>query len=279
MISKITGIFLAITEVDGPTLTEIATRSRLPLFTTHRLANELLAWGLLDRDAEGRYRVGSPLRAHAAEDPPARQDAGMHLRERIAPVMDDLFRETGAHVRAGLLDGSEVAYIEKLCAHRPVTCLSAAARLPAHATALGKVLLAFSPTAETDLIVARRLKGYTRATITEPGQLRRSLRTIRVARIALSNRELNEDWCGVAVPVFGPDGMVWAAIELRVQDFAAGLAAVRAPLAIAAACLSRDLAHADGGLVPGFDSRMTPHLDAASALTTKALVSGSRLSL
>jgi DNA-binding IclR family transcriptional regulator len=43
-----------------------------------------------------------------------------------------------------VLDGAQVAYIEKVPGNLPVSLFSAAARLPAHATALGKALLAFS---------------------------------------------------------------------------------------------------------------------------------------
>ena len=56
--------------------------------------------------------------------------------------MEDLFRATGASVRVGYLDGMRVAYLEKTSAHVPVSDVRSA-RLPVHATALGKALLAF----------------------------------------------------------------------------------------------------------------------------------------
>jgi DNA-binding IclR family transcriptional regulator len=123
-----------------------------------------------------------------------------------------------------------------------VTQPSAAARLPAHATALGRTLIAFSPRGTVDSIITEGLRQYTRATITSPERLRCALRSIRATRVAICDRELDVDWAGVAAPVFGPGGGVLAAIELRVRDLARDVPALRAPLAVAARCLSRELA-------------------------------------
>ncbi|MBC8093140.1 MAG: helix-turn-helix domain-containing protein, partial [Pseudonocardia sp.] len=43
------------------TLTELARRADLPLSTAHRLVGELLAWGALERSADGRHRIGLRL--------------------------------------------------------------------------------------------------------------------------------------------------------------------------------------------------------------------------
>jgi DNA-binding IclR family transcriptional regulator len=242
VISKISAILLTAAEGSGYTLTEIATRSELPLSTVHRLVGELAAWGLMERGEDGRYRAGPPLRPLTADDGGSVIATGLNLREWIAPVMEDLFRTTGAQVRAGCLDGHDVAYIEKVSGHVPVTQPSAAARLPAHATALGRTLIAFSPRGTVDSIITEGLRQYTRATITSPERLRCALRSIRATRVAICDRELDADWAGVAAPVFGPGGGVLAAIELRVRDLARDVPALRAPLAVAARCLSRELA-------------------------------------
>jgi DNA-binding IclR family transcriptional regulator len=155
-------------------------------------------------------------------------------------MMEDLYRATAAPVRAGWLAGPEVAYIEKAVGRAPVTRPTAAARLPAHATALGKTLMAFSSTRVVDPILTRGLKRYTRCTITRPEQLRWAFRSIRATRIAHCDRELDEEWCGIAAPVFGPGGAVLAAVELRVGD--EDVSTSRSLLTLAAACLTRELA-------------------------------------
>lgn len=245
VISKISGILLAISEGSGHTLTEIAARSDLPLSTVHRLATELAAWRVLERDEDGRFRAGQPLRTIGAGCGPSSPIAGGDgpgIHGRAIPVMEDLFRVAGAQVRVGLLDGTAVAYVEKVSGHLPVSRISPAARLPAHATALGKALLAFSPRRTVDAVLTRGLKRYTPYTITRPERLRWGFRTIRATRIALCERELDQEWCAVAAPVFGVGGDVLAAIELRVRDLAQDVPALTAPLAVAASCLSRELA-------------------------------------
>lgn len=247
VISKISAILLAISEGSGPTLTEIAARSDLPLSTVHRLVTELTAWRVLERDEEGRYRGGPPLRTIGGgcvctEEPadPATASA-VRIRDRAVPVIEDLFRTTGAPVRVGFLDGSAVAYVEKVAGHLPVSSPSPAARLPAHATALGKVLLAFSPPRAADALLARDLARYTASTVTRPERLRWSFRTIRATRMAVCDRELDQDWCGVAAPAFGAGGDVVVAVELRVRDLVRDVPALRAPLVVAAGWLSREL--------------------------------------
>ena len=236
---------IAASEGGGRTLTEISCRSGLPTSTVHRLVTELAAWQVLERDGEGRYWAGRPLHAVDGIGPPPVVNAAtawtaVDVRQRAVPVLEDLFRATGTPVRVGFLDGTSVAFIEKTAGHRPVSWPSTAARLPAHATALGKALLAFSPPRTIDGVLARGLTRYTPSTLTHADRLHRSLRTIRATRIAVSCRELDDTSSAIAAPAFGA-GDVVAAIEVRIRDVAEDLPSVRAPLMVAAAWLSREL--------------------------------------
>lgn len=237
VISKIAAILQVIADCGGCTLTEIAARSDLPLSTVHRLATELAAWRVLARDEEGRYGPGPSLRS-AGGRPACVPD----VRDRAAPVLEDLFRATGGPVRVGFLDGGAVSYVEKVSAHRPVSWLSPAARLPAHATALGKALLAFAPASTVEDVLALGLQRYTPYTLTRPERLRWTLRTVRATGLALCDRELHRTGRAVAAPAFGDGGRGVAAVEIGVGDLARDVPAVRAPLAMAAAWLSRELA-------------------------------------
>ncbi|ROO87340.1 IclR-like helix-turn-helix domain-containing protein [Actinocorallia herbida] len=62
-------------------LTEIARRARLPLPTAHRLAAALVAWGALERGADGRYRVG--LRLWRSPPRSRRDDAAVGGDRRV----------------------------------------------------------------------------------------------------------------------------------------------------------------------------------------------------
>jgi DNA-binding IclR family transcriptional regulator len=253
VISKVSAILLTIAEDRQSTLTEISHHARLPLSTTHRLVGELAAWGVLERTQDGQFRAGAPLRTISGACTCASDDDDdddlESLRERAAPVMEDLFQVTGAWVRVGFLDGLRVAYLEKTSAHVPVSDVCRA-RLPVHATALGKVLLAFAAPGSLAPALAEQLQQYTPRTVTCPERLRLDLRAVRATRFAVCDRELESRWSAVAMPVFGASGGLAAAMEIRVHDLARDLPALRPALAVAAGALSRELATA-GGRHPG----------------------------
>jgi IclR family transcriptional regulator, acetate operon repressor len=232
--SRIAAILLAFTDCDVHSLTEIARLTRLPVSTAHRLAVELAATDFLERDESGRYRVAPSLRqlgATAWRTPT--------LAERGPFVLNDLSAVTLRTARLGVLSGTVVNYIEKR-PHQPVTSFDSAATLPAHATAVGKALLAFSPTRIADRLIMKGLPEFTRNTITAPDQLRHNLASIRRAGFAVSVGELEIGTNAIAMPVFS-DRKAIAVLELRVRDPRHELATVTAALAMACGSLSREL--------------------------------------
>jgi DNA-binding IclR family transcriptional regulator len=237
--NKITSILMTFTEGSEHSLTEIAQLAGLPISTAHRLTSELASWRLLERTADGRYRAGLPLRVMGGCDvhPP-------DLRERAPCVIEDLAMATRCRTRLGVLEELEVAYIEKMPGPRPVSTFGPAATLPAHATALGRALLAFAPSSTVEMIIMRGLRAYTPHTITSPDRFRRVLAMTRMTRVGATRFELEATTCAVAVPVFGPGGEVVAAIELTVPDLGRELRPVMAALTIAARSLSRELTDA-----------------------------------
>ena len=232
--SRVSAILLAFTDCDERSLTDIARLAGLPVSTAHRLAVELASWDLLERDEDGHYHVGSPLRQIGTSEWRAPT-----LVERASCVLEDLTAALHRPARLGVLSGSEVKYVEKR-PNCPVTSFDVDATLPAHATALGKVLLAFSPTRITDGLLAKGLTQFTRYTIVAPEKFRHNLGTIRQAHIAVSSGELEVGNHGVAMPVFA-DGKVLAAIEVQVGDPQNDLARVSPALAVACGGLSREL--------------------------------------
>lgn len=245
--SKITAILMTFTEGNEHSLTEIARLAGLPISTAHRLTSELASWRLLDRTEQGNYRAGLPLRMIGS-----RIGCPATLPERAPCVLEDLSAATKSHVRLGVLHDLEVAYIEKHPGPRPVSAFTPAATLPAHPTALGRVLLAFAPVSTVEMAIMRGLRPYTAHTVTSPERFRRALAVTRLTRVAVTRWELEVGGCGVAMPVFGHGGEVVAAIELAVRDLGPGLQPVMSALSIATRSLSRELAseHAEVA-VPG----------------------------
>lgn len=234
--SKVTAILMTFADGTEWSLSELARLTHIPLTTTHRLVNELAAAQLVERAPGGGYRVGPAVGRLCRGD-----DAGAPAVDRLAPaVLDDLYCATGRPVRLGVLRGLRVAYVEK-AGRAPSTSFAAGAVLPAHASALGKVLLAFAPSTTAKALVATGLPRYTPRTLTRACDLMHMLSVVRLTRIATCDGELVPGECAVAAPVTGPGGAVFAALELRVPDLR-GLDDVRRLLTVTARGLSRELA-------------------------------------
>ena len=167
--------------------------------TTHRLTVELTATDFLQRIPEGGFRIGPAVRdlSDSTPRPPT-------LAERAPHVVEDLADALHLPTRVGVLEGLEVAYIEKAPDYTPVTSFSPAARRPAHATALGKVLLAFAAPDVLRLAATASLPAYTPNTICRPDRLHHALHRIRCDGLAVDRGELMPDIYTVAVPRVGP---------------------------------------------------------------------------
>jgi IclR family acetate operon transcriptional repressor len=236
LVSRITAILSTFVSGESHTVTEIAHMTGLPVSTTHRLVVELASWQLLQRASDGRYEIGLTLHRLGGDIRPLPT-----LFERAPHVVTDLCAATGRRARLGVLRGERIAYIEKRVGPDPATPFCAGATLPAHATALGKAILAFAPR-DTVASVEQRLTRHTANTLTRPDRLRDALQRIRLTGTAVAHGELTPgDWA-VAVPVFGPGGMGVAALELGLQDLHADVELCTAALAVAARGLSRELA-------------------------------------
>jgi DNA-binding IclR family transcriptional regulator len=86
--------------------------------------------------------------------------------------------------------------------------------MPAHATGVGKAILAFSP---PDIVKARidaGLQRRTAYTVIMPGPLLRELATIRETGVSYDRQESAMGVVCAAVPVFGPQGRVLGALSV-----------------------------------------------------------------
>jgi len=235
--SKVIAILTTFTGGTAHSVTELARLTGMPLSTAHRLAAELVASGALERTEDGSYQVGLPLQmisSRASQTP--------SIRERAPRVMEDLSTAARTDVRLGVFEGLDVVYIEKLFGYHPASLFSASATVPAHATALGKAILAFSASPTVDEVIAHGLKAYTPYTLTTPDRFRRALAVTRITRIAVSHGEFAVGMSAIAAPVFAAGGRVVAALEARVRDLRTDLPVMQPALIVAARSLSRELA-------------------------------------
>ena len=177
-------------------LTQISEGSGLPLSTTHRLVAELTEWGFLSRGANGRYQLGIRLWELA-------QNAGRQLRDAARPFVQDLFSLTGETSQLAVREGHEVLYIERIYGTKRVPRASrVGGRLPMHATAVGKVILAYEEEWVRTAYLNRQLERPTAHTHIVPGRLAEELVQIREQGYATTLEEVRLGSCSIAVPVF-----------------------------------------------------------------------------
>ena len=191
------------------TLTEIATATGLPLSTTHRLIAELVAWEGLARGDDGRYEIGRRSWLLGSLSAVSRE-----LRAIALPFMQDLSATTGENVHIAVLDGDRALYIDRISGRRSVPVVSKpGARLPLHATGVGKVLLAHAGPDLQDRVL-NRLTRHTPLTIVEPPRLQRQLAQIVDRGYATTHEEMTPGSSSLAVPIYDQTNRVVAALGL-----------------------------------------------------------------
>ena len=193
-------------------VTELAERLGLHKSTVHRFMVNLDAAGLVERNPRtGRYRLG--LRIFELGGLVMQQ---MNLWDEALPFLEGLVHDTGETGHLAVLDGGEAIYIERVEARRALRVPSAIGRgYPAHATNLGKVLLADLPRERVEEIVAERgLAAYTPNTITDLAQLEGELDRIRALGYAVDNEEYDEGLRCIGAPVRDHSGHVVAALGI-----------------------------------------------------------------
>ena len=190
-------------------LAELARRTGLPKPTVHRLLGELAEWAVVER-VPGGWRLGMALFEMGNRAPRQRG-----LREVAAPFLSDLFEATHETVHLAVADGLDVVYLDKLTTrHGPAVGSRVGGRMPAHATGVGKVLLAFGPPELAPAVLAGGLERRTPRTVVAPGLLGRELARIRAQGVAEEHEESTVGIACVAAPVHDGGPHAVAAISI-----------------------------------------------------------------
>ncbi|MFF5966447.1 IclR family transcriptional regulator [Streptomyces collinus] len=124
---------------DGVGLDELTQVIGSPKPTVHRALAALRRAGLADQDTRGRYALGDEFLRMAFAHHEVRPE---HVR--IRPVLEALSQRFGETVHYAVLDGREVVYRAKVDPPSGAVRLTSTVggRNPAHATGVGKLLLA-----------------------------------------------------------------------------------------------------------------------------------------
>ncbi|GGM66903.1 IclR family transcriptional regulator [Micromonospora sonchi] len=184
-------------------LGDLARTLGIPKSSLHGLLRTLTSRGWVRTDETGtRFRLG--LRALRVGAAYLDGDEPVGL---LAGVLDELSRRFGEAVHLGRLDGDQVVYLAKReSVHRLRLYSAIGRRLPAHATALGKALLAEQPVHEVDRVLAFPLPRLTPHTVTDRDALHAALAAVRTAGHAVDREENAEGirCFAMAVPLATP---------------------------------------------------------------------------
>jgi IclR family pca regulon transcriptional regulator len=139
----------------------------------------------------------------------------MNIEEVVRPYLQEVRDQTGDSTSLAVLSDMDILYLVHVSTNRMIRLVAGfGTRFPAYATSLGRALLAYQPKQAIDEYLERvELKKLTDKTITSKTKLRSILSNCRKNGYASIQDELDYGIVSVAVPVFGSDGEILAAIN------------------------------------------------------------------
>ena len=210
-VDRATSLLIAIlNSPEPPLLSELSRQLGLPKSTTSRILGALERQGLVRRDRNSGYLGGEVLLRFASK-----QNQDVTLISRMRPVLESLATKTSESVNLAVPGTDDLKLIDQVDGKHLLGATNWIGRnVPYHASALGKVLLAFGAAT----IPVGTLQTKTSRTITTRSLLNAELEKVRKTGFAIIDNELEDGLVAVAAPVFGHDGNVIAAISISGPD-------------------------------------------------------------
>lgn len=196
------------------TFSEIVKALGLPKSSVHNLLGTMIDRDYVEYDAAAKsYGLGIRVWQIGR----ARQDVE-HLRALLKPLMDRLRDETEETVQLAQLEGADAVYLEISESPHPMKLSSTVGvRLPAHASGIGKVLLAeLDPDDARDRLEAVPLERYTEHTLTDVDVLLRELAKTRQRGYGTDDEEFAVGCRCIAMPVRDGNGRAVAALSVAI---------------------------------------------------------------
>jgi IclR family pca regulon transcriptional regulator len=190
-------------------LSEVAAASGLNPAVARRCLNTLVQLGYIAKN--GRRFL---LRPKVLEFGNAFLSS-MRMDQVIDPFLQRLRDQTGDSSSMGVQAGHDVLYVAHASTDRRIRIgAHVGVRFPVHATSMGKVLMAFQPNEAIDRYLAEaKMQAFTDQTVVDAETFWTRLRAIRSHGYDSALDELDYGIVSIAVPVFGPDRSVVAAIN------------------------------------------------------------------
>jgi DNA-binding IclR family transcriptional regulator len=207
----------------GASIRELVVALKLPRTTVYRILNTLQLHDIVRRDGGGTYQLGSRLLTLAAHV--AAGGGTVDLVAIAQPHLDKLAGDLGEGAKLSIADKDMILVVATAQGRREYALsVNAGQRLPFHAGAAGKLLLAHLPEQAIGQILAGPLAAYTARTLTDPRRLRTEIVRIKRLGWAQDKGEGMPAVMAFAAPIVDPRGTVVAALS---APFLAGTEAGR----------------------------------------------------
>jgi IclR family pca regulon transcriptional regulator len=192
------------------TLSEIADRAGLNRAAARRFLLTLKDLGYVETDGRAfslRPRVLELGYSYLSSLP---------VWEVARPHMEDLADRVMETTSASVLDGTDIVFVARVGAKRIMSMtLGVGSRLPAWATAMGRILLAELSPEHLDLYFEKAtLAPLTSGTVTDEGRLREIIAEAARRGWILVDQEVEDGIRSLAVPIRNPDGVVEVALTV-----------------------------------------------------------------
>lgn len=237
-------VIRALSTPDAQTLSDVARTTGLSRAAARRFLLTLEQLGYVRR-ADTRFTLTPQVLelGHAYL-------SSLTLPEVAQPHLVELVEQVHESSSVSVLDGGDVVYVARVPTRRIMTvAIDVGTRFPAHATSMGRVLLAgLDRAARAAVLDGVVLKPITPTTVTTRVALEQELDEVARRGYAIVDQELEIGLRSIAVPVHGQTGTVVAAVNLSVSAATTSVAQMRErlldPLRQTAAAIERDMAMA-----------------------------------
>jgi IclR family transcriptional regulator, acetate operon repressor len=222
-IGRATVVLDAIAESRGPlTLTDLATRTRLPRSTVHRVVQAL---------EQQLYVVRVPERPGYVLGPGLLK-FGMNAHLRLLAAnraqLASLAREVRENVELAIFSGREVVVVDQIASPERLKGVTQVGKsFSLHASCIGMALLAQLPDERVTELLPPRLERFTDNTVTDRDAVMAALAEIRQTHVAIDVEQHDIGICAVATGMPGPTGALQAiAVVMPTRRFRAKAAEI-----------------------------------------------------
>jgi len=201
----------ALSQAKHMDLREATQGTGIPKSTVFRILSTLVDLGYVIRDTDRNYRISPSLSNLISEETITEE-----LRRLALPLMLELRDKYGETVNLGIQQLDKVTYLEVVPSEFALRLQEKRwASVPVHASALGKVILAFSPQdAVGDFIRGHKLERVTEHTIADTNEFLAELKRVRNAGVAFDRGEGSLLAVCISAPILDSTGNAIAAMSI-----------------------------------------------------------------